>query len=52
MMNGIPLIVLVFVAMVTLLAFWRQVLMILAAALLTVLALGVIDVVTWVSAVR
>jgi hypothetical protein len=47
MMDGLPMMVLVFVVILTLLAFWRLVLMIFVAAFLTVLAVGVIEVVSW-----
>ena len=47
MMDGLPLMILVFVVVLTLLAFWRIVLMICVAAFLTVLAVGVIEVITW-----
>jgi hypothetical protein len=47
MIDGLPLIVLVFVAVLTMMAFWRLILMIFVAAFLTVFSLGLIQTVTW-----
>jgi hypothetical protein len=47
MIDGLPLIMLIFVVVLTLMAFWRLVLMICLAALLTVFAVGVIETITW-----
>jgi hypothetical protein len=47
MIDGLPLIMLVFVVVLTFMAFWRLVLMICAAALLTVFAVGLIETLAW-----
>ena len=47
MIDGLPLLVLVFFLMLVLLAFWRLVLMVCAAAFLTIVTLGLIQVLTW-----
>jgi hypothetical protein len=52
MMHGLPLLVLVFAVALTVMAFWRLVLMIFVAATLTLLALGLIDAITWVGDLR
>lgn len=51
MIDGLPLLVLVFFTVMVLLAFWRLILMIFAAAFLTLLTVGVIDVVRWLGEV-
>ena len=52
MLNGLPLIVLVFLVALTVLAFWRMILMICIAAALTLFALGLIDVITYAGDLR
>ena len=49
MIDGLPLLVLVFFLILVLIAFWRLVLMICVAAFLTVFALGLIEVLTWLA---
>jgi hypothetical protein len=49
MIDGLPLLVLVFFVMLVLVAFWRLVLMICVTAFLTVFALGCIEVLTWLA---
>lgn len=52
MMHGLPLLFLVFVVVLTLMAFWRIVLMICIAAFLSVLVIGVVDVAGQLSSLR
>jgi hypothetical protein len=47
MIDGLPLLILIFVVMLVLVAYWRLVLMVFAAAFLTVMAVGVIDLIGW-----
>ena len=51
MIDGLPLLVLVFFVMLVLVAFWRLVLMIFAAAFLTVMVLGLIQLLTGLAGV-
>jgi hypothetical protein len=52
MVHGLPQIVLVFLGVVTLMAFWRLILMICLAGVLTVFALGLMEVAGYVGALR
>lgn len=52
MTHGQAQVVLLFLAVLTLMAFWRLVLMICLAAALTVFALGLIEVITFVGALH
>jgi hypothetical protein len=52
MVHGLPLIVVVFLVVLTLMAFWRLILMVCLAAALTVFALGLIEVAGYVGALR
>lgn len=47
MIHGLPLLALILLAMLVLLAFWRLVLMIVAAASLALLVLGLMQTITW-----
>ena len=47
MTEGLPAIVLAFVTVLGVMAFWRQILMICIAAFLTVFAVGLIDAINW-----
>jgi hypothetical protein len=52
MVHGLPLIVVVFLVVITLMAFWRLIVTICLAAALTVFALGLIEVAGYVGALR
>jgi hypothetical protein len=45
--EGLPAIVLAAVTALTVMAFWRQILMVFAAAFLTVFAVGLFQTLTW-----
>ena len=52
MIHHLPLVVMIFAIALTVLHFWREVLLICMATALTLLALGVIDVAAWMRQVR